>query len=274
MICYLDFEYDNRYLSDFGFIICHFDGSPGIETVSAGSAITFGKVSRNSGKQYSLTSTRYDECIKAEFEICKDPELCMNRDERYITNDEYRELMRWLNRREFLKFHIIGNDEDGRDTCYFNASFNIEKIKDDDKLYGLRLSMESDKPFGVGEEQRIRLDFTDTSKPQTINDKSDEIGFIYPDMKIICKEDGDILISNSYDECKMLIKNCSVGEVIEITGSPHIIRSDNRNHDIANDFNYEFFKIGNTLDDRRNIISASKECEITLIYSPIIKDIP
>ena len=56
MICYLDFEYDNRYLSDFGFIICHFDGSSGIETVSAGSAITFSKVSRNSGKQYSLIS--------------------------------------------------------------------------------------------------------------------------------------------------------------------------------------------------------------------------
>ena len=32
----LDFEYDGRYLSDYGFIICDFNGSSGAEEITLG----------------------------------------------------------------------------------------------------------------------------------------------------------------------------------------------------------------------------------------------
>lgn len=46
----IDFEYDNQYLSDYGFIICDFNFSSGANEVDAGSTITFNKISRHSGK--------------------------------------------------------------------------------------------------------------------------------------------------------------------------------------------------------------------------------
>ena len=48
-----DFEYDGQYLSDYGFIICNFNGSSDFDVVSAGSKITFNTVSRHRGKKYS-----------------------------------------------------------------------------------------------------------------------------------------------------------------------------------------------------------------------------
>ena len=45
-----DFEYDGHYLSDFGFVVCDFDGASSYDVISAGSKITFNKVSRNRGK--------------------------------------------------------------------------------------------------------------------------------------------------------------------------------------------------------------------------------
>ena len=271
----IDFEYDGQYLSDYGFIICHFDASTGANFADAGSKITFNKVSRINGKSYSLTSTKYAECIQTTFDICKNPDL-YDYENREISNDEYRDIMRWLNRREFLKFQVI-NDEDNnfeRDTCYYNASFNIDKIKINEKLYGMRLTMETDKPFGYGQEFREEWTITNASESKLLIDVSDEIGYTYPNMKIICHSDGDLSIINKATDCTMVIKNCSKGEIITIEGDELIIYTSNKSHDICNDFNYEFFRIGNTYKNRDNIITVSIPCQVIISYAPIIKDIP
>lgn len=269
----IDFEYDGQYLSDYGFIICHFDAASGANVADAGSKITFNKVSRNHGKSYSLTSTRYGECIQTVFDICKNPDL-YDDSEREISNDEYRHLMRWLNRREFLKFQVLYEETDERDICCYNASFNVDKIKIAEKLYGLRLTMESDKPFGYGEEQVVSWDFSDPSVSKVLNDVSDEIGCTYPNIKITCNANGDFSICNKTEDCTMEIKNCSVGEIITIDGETQTIATTYNGHDISNDFNYGFLKIGNTIDNRKNEISVSQPCRIEIRYRPIIKDIP
>ena len=272
-MCY-DFSYDNIYLSDFGMIICSFDGTSGSETVSAGSKITFNKVSMDKGKTYSLTGTQYDECIQATFTIAKNPCKHNDNDQMKITNDEYRDLMRWLNRKEFLRFQIFDEDEEFRDACYFNASFNIDKVLIGGKLYGLTLTMETDKPFGYGEEQKFTYTINDTSKNYILYDVSDEIGYIYPNVTIKCMSDGDLTITNETEDCIVTIKNCSVGEVITMNGKAQIITSSYNSHAIYDDFNFEFFKIGNSFDNRENVITASLPCMLEIIYEPIIKDIP
>ena len=45
----IDFEYDGRMLSDFGFMICNITTNSGVETVSAGSNITWNTVTSNTG---------------------------------------------------------------------------------------------------------------------------------------------------------------------------------------------------------------------------------
>lgn len=269
----IDFEYDGQYLSDYGFIICHFDFSEGVSTADAGSKITFHKIARNKGKQYSLTSADYDECVTCTFDICKDPEK-YEMVERQISNDEYRDLMRWLNRREFLRFQVFDEDDKERDTCYFNVSFNIEKVKIAEKLYGLRLTLESDAPFGYGQELTTNWNFSDVSVSKILSDMSDEVGYVYPDMVITVNQNGNLSIYNELENCTMTIKNCTVGEVITIRGKEQIISTSYSSHYIFNDFNWEFFKIGNTIDNRNNRISVSIPCSITFTYTPIIKDTP
>ena len=191
-----------------------------------------------------------------------------------ISNDEYRDIMRWLNRKEFLRFCILSDSDAGQEICYFHASFNITKIKIREKLYGLRLLMETDKPFGYGYEQIYSWNFASANTSKMLTDNSDEIGYIYPTLIIKCKQAGNLILYNDLEDCTTVIKNCKVDEIITLHGDTQIITTSLNSHDICNDFNYEFFRIGNTYKKRNNKITASLKCDITLKYSPIIKDTP
>lgn len=267
----LDFEYDGQHLSDYGFIICDFDYKSGFSTASAGSNITFNKVSNLIGNRYARTSTKYGECIQSKFGICKNPDLY---DDLKISNDEYRDIMRWLNRHEYLKFQVVYEDNYESDPCYYEASFNVEKVKVRDILYGLTLTLETNKPFGYGVEQVFRISVKDTDAQYRVEDNSDEIGHTFPLIKITCNESGDLSIRNDLTECNMAIANCSSGEVIIVDCENKIISSSVVDHDVYDDFNYEYFSLGNSIETRYNFISASLKCDIEIRYLPIIKDTP
>ncbi len=268
----IDFEYDNQYLSDYGFIICDFNASSGADTISAGSNLTFNTVPKNRGKQYSLTSTQYDECITVTFDICKNPETHDEAD-MVLTSDECRDLMRWLNRREFLKFQVLYDEQD-YDSCVYNASFNVSKIVIAEKIVGLELEMTTDKPFAYGQERTIKLNVSDPSKTYNVIDNSDDIGYITPNMVITCNSSGNLQITNTFCDCIFLIKNCSAGEVITIDGENLLVSSSLNSHKIYNDFNFEFLKIGNNYYSCINPITVSIPCEIVIKYNPIIKQTP
>ncbi len=169
---------------------------------------------------------------------------------------------------------MFDEDDNIRDTCYYNVSFNVEKIKIADRLFGLRLTLESDKPFGYGQEQSVTWEFSDITVSKILSDMSDEIGCIYPSLKIICNDDGDFTIQNLTFETTTTIANCSDGEVITIDGNTQIITTSDDSHKVYEDFNYEFFKIGNTYNSRKNMISVNMPCVVEITYTPIIKDVP
>lgn len=266
----LDFEYDGRYLSDFGFIICTFDAPSGTDVVSSGSTISFNTVSHNYGERYSLTGTQYEDCITTTFNICKNPDIY---DDLEIMSDEYLELVRWLNRKKFLKLHII-DDEHEIEPCYYEASFNISKVKIGEILYGLELEMVTNKPFGYGKERSITATFTSSSLSFNLKDNSDEIGYICPSLEIVCNQAGDLAIKNELTGSQTFIGGCSLGETITINGLTREISTSNTAHDIYGDFNYDYLKIGNEMNVRDNKITVNLPCEITFSYSPIIKDSP
>ena len=270
----IDFEYDGNFLSDFGFIVCYFDYSSGVNVVNPGSQITFNKVTLRKGRRYNLADTQYDECIAATFDICKNPDIYQGRDA-IISVDEYRDMVRWLNRHQFLKFrNAIEYCDDIPEvtTCYYNASFNVEKLEIAGDLVGLRLNMETDSPFGYGEQIVETLKFTSGHLSQSFMDVSDDVGSMYPDMIITCGEAGNLTLVNSMESGTMALYNLTLNEVITIQGEPHIISSSLSTHNICNDFNYRFLKIGNKYNDRVNTITASKPCEVKIIYNPVIKD--
>lgn len=266
----VNFEYDGLRLSDYGFIICDFDNASGLNIYSTGSVITFNKISRNKGKKYSLIGTQYDECVSATFDICKNPDK-YEREDMGISSAELRFLMKWLNRRDFLKFQLI--DENNSWPYYYEASFNIEKIIIGGIVYGLRLTMQTDSPFAYEKEKTIVCDFNEVDSSNIVNYVSDEIGSICPHITVYCNADGNLQIYNKFEGCTTLIRNCKTGEIITMDGETQIISTSHNGHDICNDFNYEFMRIGTTMDTNENTLIASIPCRIEIRYSPIVKDV-
>ena len=269
-----DFVFSGSHLSDFGFMICTFEGSSGSEVVTAGSNITFNTVPRHRGKTHSLTGTQYDECLQAKFTIAKNP---CEYDDMKITKDEFRDIMRWLNRNEFLEFRLIDESEYDTETCFYKASFNIEKRLIGGLIYGIDLTLETDAPFGYAEERVITLNM-EANEEYTIYDTSDEIGYIYPDMTITCGAAGELRLTNltlatdEYDY--MSITGCEGKEVITVQGDTFIMETTLNAHPLYDHFNFNFLRIGNTYNNRRNVITSTLPCTLELRYRPIIKDAP
>lgn len=257
-----DFEYDGVRLSDNGFIICKFD-SDGIETVSNGSYITFNTVSTMNGSKHELTSVEYGDCLTTNFQICKNPCLTDNKE---ISIEESREIMKWLNRKGFHKFKLL--DIEYID-IFFEASFNVNKIELDGKICGFELEMVTNRPYALQEPVLIKLKNTVENGTKRFYSKSDEEGYIYPDMEITIEEDGDFELFNAFEQRTMRIANCKSGEVIHVKYP--IIESSLKAHKIQNDFNWKFFRIATTFKEKANDITISIPCTIKMVYSPIVK---
>ena len=189
-----------------------------------------------------------------------------------ITNDEFRALSRWLNRKEFLWFRSFDFCEMEKEKPWFRASFTLTRIESGRDTIGVELKMVTDSPFGYGAEITTTLNFTSGHLSAVVSDESDEIGELFPLVTISPSQAGTITLSNSLTGCATEIKNCLSSETITLSGESLVISTTNTNHDIANDFNYDFFRIGNTMTERENTITASAPCAVTLKYRPILKD--
>lgn len=265
-----DFCYDNQYLSDYGFIICKITSSNSGITVEEGQKLTFNKRQKSGGYTYAIASANYNACYTTTFEICKNPKIHRGK-EMIITSDEFRDIMRWLNRRKFLQFYSITDDES--ETQYFNASFNVKKIIIRDKLIGISLEMLTDSPVGFGQQQTFNFNVSDTSTTFLLSDVSDELGYIYPDVEIEISRNGNLQIDNlTYGETT-IIKNCVMNEKIRIYGAGMIIETDNDGHKqtLTRDFNFVFPKIQNDIKNRQNKFKFSLPCKVRMKYTPIIR---
>ena len=257
-----DFEFDGKKLSEFGFTICYF-GSKGLETISNGSQITFNTVSTLVGTKHELVSTEYEECLETTIQICK--HSCSS-DVTEISPHEFREMTKWLSRKKFLKFKIL---EEAYIDLYYEASFNVSRIEIDGKLYGLELEVRTNRPFALKEPKVIVIRNFKKDGNYSINDSSNEEGYIYPFTEITVNEDGDLNIYNAIEDRNTCIKNCKTGEVI--TMDYPVITSSLSSHMIQDDFNWNFFRIANTYDRSRNDLTISIPCTMKIKYSPIVK---
>lgn len=266
-----DFSYDGKLLSEFGFMVCTFDGGGGQKNGEKGSEIDFNLASARDGKTRFVAGSQYKNCLSATFQICKNPKA-FSEEEMEITSAEFQELSRWLNRREFLWFHSFDYCEPEKVRPWYRASFSLTRIDFGGTTFGIELNMTTDSPFGYGEEITEELQFTRAWETIEITDHSDEIGELYPDVEIVCGEAGELQLFNDKTECGTVVENCTANEIIRLYGDALIIQCSLPDHDIANDFNYEFFRIGNSYGDRVNQIRASMPCTVTLRYRPIRKD--
>lgn len=257
-----DFEFNNKRLSDFGFIVVSFGGK-GLETID-GAEITFNTIPVHGGSMNRLVSTQYENCLETTFQIAK---CSCNTDIQEISSTEFREISAWLNRRKFLKFKIL--DEEHIDIYYMASVASIGRIELDGHLMGLELNIITNSPHAFKEQKLITIKNLVEDGKHSINDTSYEEGYIYPHTEITVNMDGDLNIHNAIEDRDTYIANCVSGEVI--TMNYPIIQSSVSSHNIQNDFNWNFFRVANTFDNSRNDLTISIPCTIKLKYSPIVK---
>lgn len=259
----LDFSYDGKKLSDFGFILCKFDSGGGIDVISDGSEVTFNTIPVLGGIKHRLVSTTYDNCLEVTLQVCK--HSCVDGIQE-ITATEHREITKWLNRKNFLTFKLL--DENNID-LYHEAIINVSKVEIDGRLMGFELSVTTNRPFALKDPRIITITNTESNGVYSINDTSYEEGYIYPHMEITINANGNLNIHNAIEDRNTFIGNCISGEVITLDYP--IIQSSVSSHNIQNDFNWSFFRIANTYDNSRNDLTISLPCTIKIEYSPIVK---
>lgn len=302
-----DFEYARKSLSSFGFIICSF-GDKGLDTISNGATITFNTIPTLNGSHHKLISTTYEDCLTTTMQICRNPcncgvmeissttfreltrWLCQKKflkfkllSEEYI--DLYFESIINVSRIE-LDGKIVGLELEI--TC--NRPFALKEPKiinivcnEGKEVYGWKKYSSGSEATKLGYvtsnnenayQSGINTDgYQYTSVGQvykaSLNDTSYEEGYIYPEMEITIKKNGNLMIHNSIENRETYIANCKANEVI--TFDYPVIRSSDSSHNIQNDFNWTFFRIANTYDNSRNDLVISLPCSIKIKYSPIVK---
>lgn len=259
----LDFEYDGLNLSDWGYVVCEFDGDGGLEVLSNGSQLTFNTVPMFRGTKFDLTDSIYEECIETTFQICKNN--CDGVVEP-IHIGEYRDLVTWLNRREFHKFKVL--DGEYLD-FYYEGSFNVSRIEVGGQIVGLELTLKTNRPFAVHEEVTLHIDIQEPGESYTIIDVSDDEDVIYPYTQIICRQSGTLQIHNEREDRTTVIRNCTVGEVI--TMRYPIIETSKPAHEIQEDFNFVFFRIGGDFVKKENKVTFSLPCDVEIRWKPVVK---
>lgn len=264
----VDFEYDGIKLSEHNYGICNFDG--GDDSQDLGNLLSLNNVKAQNRAEYFLSDVSYDGTFEQEFQICKI--TCGNESDFVLSDEDLSFLMRWLNRKKYLKFKPIYNDNSFSDV-YYMATFNISIIKLAGRIIGLTLSLKTNAPYGFGEPVETTATLSTTADKLTIENTSDEIGSIYCDVEITCKGSGDLEISNNADPNNVVgIKNCQADEVITLHGKTKIIGSSLAGHTkLYNDFNYNYLRIVNSFNNRTNEFTSNMPCEIKVVYSPIRK---
>lgn len=270
-----DFEYDGKRLSEFNMIICSFNGSSGIESVSSGADITYNQQKSSGSNTFHLQSCAYDSPYSSTIQICRNPCQTDSPRDMYLSPTEISDLQTWLCRKSFHKFKI---EQDGYLHIHWNAVFTSKQINLGGRTVGLELTMYTDSPYAYLNEVVHEFHF-DTHDIHDSNDvarkhfqtPAQAEGYTYPDLEIKIQDEGyDGKLSLWLNGRKTEIKGCQTQELITIKGRQQVICTSNNDHDIAKDFNFIFPRMDRDYQEHTNYLSADLACDITLRYFPVI----
>lgn len=260
------FVYDGVDLKESGFSIVSFDGitNGGITTDSQRS---FNQTSLFAGKYHPFLTTTYDTPLIMKFQIMALP--CPNgsfrTDNFEITLERMRWLKTWLSQSKPCRLTIPNSEYEG---IVWEGSFNVEEIVMGSKRIGAELTFTSNRPFGFTEVNG----YASVSANGTIslNNTSDEYGYIYPDLSVTLLGSGDLEITNSFDSRETVVENCVSGEVITFDHLL-IISSSVSSHDVSSDFNYVFQRLNRDNESGTNILTFNLPCQVTYSFRLIRK---
>lgn len=268
----INYEYDGKELVDFGLMLCQFDSSGGLETITSGADIKLNSSKSVGSNRTRFHSTSYEEVSYPPFQVCKNP--CID-DNPYLEPNEVSAFQRWMCRKD--GYHPFKPIQDNMQDIYWNATFSCKQIELNGQIVGLELTMYSDSPYAYLAIQPITYSLNGGDS-FSLYDMSDEVGYVYPQVEITCNGTGKLVLKNNLDNKKTELTNLIDGEIIVLDGENKVISSSIERENLANSFSYYYPRIFNKIVDgvdvRENIFKLSDDsisCTITFKYSPIIK---
>lgn len=254
-----EFIFDNKMCSEFDLMICSFDN--GNSNGDMGANIEFITTTTPICGKWRKLASKETKPLESRFQVCKI-------DNSYIDAYERQAIVRWLSRRDsYKKLQFV---QDDYEQVWFNAYItSIEFIEVGNQVTGLTINWKADASHGYGEIRRCEYNEGSTS-PLEFFDNSDQDGYIYPDVEIEVIKDGTIEIYNFTEGRTFRIDNCKAGERITQNGDILQLSTTLLSHNVLNDFNFNFFRIINTYETRKNVIATSG-CNIKFSYYPIRK---
>ena len=255
------FTYRGETLESHGYIVCEFEGSASAETVTTDSQRSYTSISMYGGKRKPILFYTYNDALAIRISICK------NDDENiWVSPSEAAEIKRWLGA---PRPHVLRLADPEYDGYHWVGVFNVEEVHNGKGCVGFDLTFTSVAPFGYKDAVAIS-GAVEAGGSVTINDTSDEEGYIYPDITIITKAAGDLIITNSFDGRQTVIKDCLNSETLTMTNLLQIT-SDHGGHSIGSSFNYKFVRICNDYSNNENTLTFSLPCRYAITYKPIAK---
>ena len=264
----VDFEYDGRRLSDYMSMVCIINGTPDTSAISFGTPLTWNTI--KVGNRFLSVTNSYDEAYTATFQIAKFD--CSHREDIKYSDAEISRIMKWLRQKEYKKFKPIFNDE-----SYYNVHFNvvftdIKPVLIAGDICGFEVTLTTDAPFGYYDTVVIS-----GHKKVQLQNLSDENGYIYPKVSIICGISTNELILSSKlqnnNTIETIIKNVAKNGVTEdfiFSGETKQLSSSTHSN-LYNDFNYVFPKIRVDNYNTLNIFETNVDAQITIEYTPIAR---
>lgn len=259
-----DFLFDGQTLSGFGYMICSFDSS-GSNSTEFVSNMSYTEIKSPLSNISHKVSASYENNLSRTIQICK--KNCNDSDYN-ITNDELSELSRWLCRQDYKWFKWIDDEDD--DEIFYQVHITLKKIEIHDNKVGFELDIISNRPYGMTNEIKENYNNADYS-PIRLDVYSDEEGYIYPDLIIKIKENGNLKITNTYENRITQINNCEAGEIITIIGNDVRQIMSNSEHDLSFDFNYIFPRLCSMYNQSNNEIIINLNCDIEIKYRGVRK---
>ena len=256
-----EFIFDGISCKEYDLIICSFDGGKS-GTATAGSNIEYTTFKAPNSNKWFATGSAYKEQLTFTFSICKF--RCNSSFNQPLSERELAFLMRWLVRKDYKYLNFI---QEGYEYIHYNCQINAEKYEVGGKCYGLTLTVVCDAPFGWSDIKTTTIS-SSGSKSVDIYDASDEIGLIYPSVDIFVRgfsTKRTIQLNNQLTGTQTIIENCVENE--HITMDRMLITSskyESEHKTLHNDFNWDWFTIGNTFNDRVNPITVIGDCDVVL----------
>lgn len=271
-----DFFFGDKRLSDLGYMIGYAVTSPST-SIPMGSDTTFNSYTNQITYETDFLKSKYDTNLEITFDIVKD--LYSNKKDTYLNDIECSFLMKWLNRKDIHDFIAIYDDSSFNNIVYHGTFTKFNQINIGGKCIGINVTFTSNAPWGYEKTRNNSYLIPNGGGNFKIMNDSDEVGFLYPTFfEIKIKENGNFELSNSLDNKKTVIKNCTIGEVItfnckrQIINSNYYVPGKNENHSkFMNDFNYNYPRLVLEYDNNENDFNVNVGCEIKISYSPVRK---